>query len=87
MLRYINKGIALVNIRLKTTIKTERARQIIRKAETDLLQARVKSINSFLDNNNKQLDRCRSQLASIVTTTAIKQYQNLIDKVREFRYL
>ena len=39
--RYINKGITLVSIRLKTSIKTEKARKIIRKAERGLLQAQV----------------------------------------------
>ena len=63
--RYISKGITPVGIRLKTTVRTKRGRKIIKKAERDLLQARVKSINSLLDNNTKQKDRCRSQLASI----------------------
>ena len=72
----------------KTTIKSEKARKIIRKAERDLLQARVKSINNFLDNNNnKQPDRYRSQLASIVTTKTLEECQNLINKLREFRHL
>ena len=47
-LRCINKGIIPVSIRLKTTIRTEKARKIIRKAERGPLQARVKSINSLL---------------------------------------
>ena len=38
---------------------------IVRKAEKDLLQARVKAINSILDNVGKQTELCRSQLASI----------------------
>ena len=54
ILKCISKGITPVSIRLKTTVRTERARKIIRKAERDLLQARVKSINSLLDNNAKQ---------------------------------
>ena len=65
MPRCINKGITSVSIRLKT-IKTKKARKIIRNAERDLLQARVKSINSFIDNNNKQRNICMPQLASIV---------------------
>ena len=48
ILKCISKELVLVSIRLKTTIKTENARKIIRKAENDLLQARVKSINSIL---------------------------------------
>ena len=40
-LRCIHKGITPVSIRLKTAVRTERARKIIRKAERDLLKARV----------------------------------------------
>ena len=53
-LKCISKELVPVGIRLKTTIKTEKARKIIRKAEKDLLQARVKSINSILGDNTKQ---------------------------------
>ena len=42
-----------VSIRLKTTLRTEKARKIIKTAEKQLLQARIKSINSILDNNAK----------------------------------
>ena len=85
-LRCISQGIIPVSIRLKTTVKTDMARKIIRKAESDILHTRVKSITSFLDNNNKQLDRCRSQLVSIVTTKTMDKCQYLINKVRKFRH-
>ena len=79
-LRCISMGITPVSIRLKTTVRTEKARKVIRKAERDLLRARVKSINSLLDNNTKQRDLCRSQLASIISTTSMLECQELIDK-------
>ena len=86
-LRCVSKGITAVSIRLKTALGTERATRVIRKAERDLLQARVKPINSLLDNNTKQRDRCSSQLSSIISTTSMPECQELIDKVRESRYL
>ena len=86
-LRCTSKGITPVSIRLKTTVWTEKARRIIRKEERDLLQARVKSIKSLLDNNAKQRDLCRSKLASIISTPSMLECQELINKVREFRYL
>ena len=70
-LRCISKSITPVSIRLKTTVRTEKARKIIRNAERDLLQARAKSINNLLDNNVKQKDLCRSQLVSIISTTSM----------------
>ena len=74
-------GIIPVSVRLKTTVRSEKPGKLL---ERDLLWARVKSNNSFLDNISKQLDRCRSQLVSLVTTTIMKECQNLINKVREF---
>ena len=44
-------------------------------------------INNFLEKNNKQQDRCRSQLASMATTTIMEECQNLINMIREFRHL
>ena len=75
-LRYINKGIIPVSIRLKTIVRIEKASKIIRKTERDILQARVKSINSLLDNNNKQKDLCRLQPVSIVSILQCNSVRN-----------
>ena len=85
-LRCISKGLIPVSVTLKTTIRTEKARKIIRKAERDLLQARIKSTNSLLGYNAKQSDSCRSKLVSIISNTSMKKCQELIDKVSEFRH-
>ena len=53
-LRCIHKGLVPVSIKLKTTLKTDTDKKIIRNAEKNLLQARVKAINSILDNVGKQ---------------------------------
>ena len=58
-LRCIHKDLVPVSIKLKTTIKTDKAKKIIRKAGRDLLQVRVKAINSILDNVNKQSYGCQ----------------------------
>ena len=85
-LRCISKSLILVSIRLKTTIRTEKARKIIRKVERGLLQARHKSINMLLGYNAKQRDLSRSKLASILPITSMKECQELIDRVSELRY-
>ena len=41
-LRCLHRELIPVSIKLKSTLKTEKAKKIIRKAEKDLLQARVK---------------------------------------------
>ena len=84
-LRCISKGLTSVIIRLKTTIRTEKARKI-RKGERDLLQARVMSINSLLGYNAKQRDLSRSKLASIISNNSMGKCQELIEKVSELRH-
>ena len=65
-LRCIYKDLIPVSIKLKSTLKTERGKQIVGKAKKYLLQARIKAINSILNNIGKQTELCRSQLASIL---------------------
>ena len=46
----------------------------------------VKSINYILDNTSKQLEECRSQLASIISAQRLRKCQDFIDKVGETRF-
>ena len=85
-LRCLHKELIPVSIKLKSTLKTEKAKKIIRKAEKDLLQARIKAINSILDNVAKQTELCRSQLASIISAQRFRECQGFIDKVGEIRF-
>ena len=85
-LRCLHKDLVPVSIKLKSTLKTDRAKKIVRKAEKDLIQARIKSINSILDNVAKQTEECRSQLASIILTERLRECQCFIDKVGEIRF-
>ena len=85
-LRCIHRDLVPVSIKLKTTIKTDKARKIIKNAEENLLQARVKAINSILDNVGKQTELCRSKLVSILSTQRFRECQGLIEKVGEIRF-
>ena len=58
----------------------------MRKAEKELLQARIKSINFILDNTSKQLEECRSKLATIISTQKLRECQDFVDKVSENRF-
>ena len=85
-LRCLHKDLVPVSIKLKSTLKTVKGRQIIRKAEKDLVQARVKAIKSILDNVAKQTEQCRTQLASIISAQRLRECQGFIDKVSEIRF-
>ena len=85
-LRCIHNDLIPVSIKLKSTLKSARANKILRKAEKELLQTRVKSINYILDNTFKQLEECRSWLVSIISAEKLRECQDFIDKVGETRF-
>ena len=55
-------------------------------AEKQLLKTRLKSINSLLGNNGKQLELTRSNIASILTEPNYQQCQEFIEKNKEKRF-
>ena len=67
-------------------MKAGRAKKILRMAEKQLLQARVKFINSLLDNNSKQIETTRSKIASILPISSYRKCQDFIEKVKELRF-
>ena len=85
-LRCLHKDLVPVSIKLKSTLTASKARQIIRKAEKDLLQARVKAINNILDQVTKQTEVSRIQLASIISAERLRECQDFINKVSEIRF-
>ena len=85
-LRCIHNDLIPVSIKLKSTLKSARANRILRKAEKDLLQTRVKSINYILDKTAQQLEECRSKLATIISTQKLRECQDFVDKVGEIRF-
>ena len=86
-LRCIHSELVPVSIRLKSTLKSERVKKILRMAEKQLLQTRLKSINSLLDNNAKQLELTRSKIVSILTPLNYQECQDFIDKIKEKRFI
>ena len=85
-LRCLHKDLVPVSIELKSTLTTSKARQIIRKVEKNLLQARVKAINNILDQVANQTEECRAKLASIISAERIRECQDFINKVSEIRF-
>ena len=85
-LRCLHNDLIPVSIKLKSTIKSTRAKQILKKAEKELLQARIKSINFILDNTSRQLEECMSKLVTIISTQKLRECQDFVDKVSENRF-
>ena len=86
-IRCLHKELIPVSIKLKSTLTTSRARQIIRKAEKDLLQARVKAINNILDQAARQTEECRTKLPSITSAKRLAECQGFINKVSGIRFI
>ena len=88
-LRCICKGLVPVSVRLNSNRKdiSIGARNIIRRAERQLLQQRVKDINRLLQDNSEGIAVSKSRLFSLVTNPHIQQQcTEFIDKVREARF-
>ena len=88
-LRFISKGLVPVHVKLNSNREdiSIGARNIIRRAEMQLLQERVKCINNLLQNNREGIASSKSGLFSIVTNQEIQQQcTEFIDKVREVRF-
>ena len=85
-LRCLHNDLIPTSIKLKSTLKSTRANKILRKAEKELFQTRVKSINYILDNTSQQLEECRSQLAAIISAQRLRECQDFVDKVGEIRF-
>ena len=76
-LRCLYRELVPVSLKLKSTLNTTTAKKIIRKVEKELIQARIKSINNILTNVAIQLEQCRSQLASSISTERLRECQGL----------
>ena len=86
----MDQGIIPVSVRLKSegSKLIKRPREIIYKAEKQLLQDRVRCINATLEDNRKTINKCRTELVSRVTnTTDRNKCSKFIKKVSEERFI
>ena len=86
-LRCLHRELVPVSLKLKSTVNTTKARKIINKAEKELTQARIRSINNILTSVSTQLQQCRSQLAAIISTETLRECQDFVDKVGKIRFI
>ena len=88
-LRYINKNLVPVNIRLKSANRklSQGARKIIEKAEKQLLQDRVRCINRTIEDKGNTINNNKTKLASMVTNAEdLEKCSKLIEEVRGVRF-
>ena len=85
-LRCLSKEVIPVSVRLKSTIKTPKGRDIIRKAERALLNERVRSINNSLTMFKAQRDTCINILETALDRETLNDCYDFIKVRREGRH-
>ena len=89
-LKYIGQNVIPVSIRLKP-IKSKQnisasARKIIERAEREVMQDRVRGINSTIQASKDNGNHSKMRLASIVTQVDLDRCIDVIEKVRQDRF-
>ena len=85
-LRCLNQDLIPVSIRLRSTTKTPRGQQIIKKAQRALLNERIRSINNTLSMLKEQGDTCIFQLEERLDRDSMEECRNFIKIKRESRH-
>ena len=79
-------GLIPTSIRLKSTIKTQKGKYIIRKAELALLNERIRAINNSIAMFETIINTCMNQLEGILDEKAMEDCSKFIKYRREGRH-
>ena len=85
-IKCLKRDIIPVSIRLRTCLYTRKASQIIRKAEKQLLNECIRSINNTIEINMFRRDAYFHQLERELDQGTLQECINFINKVRECRH-
>ena len=85
-IKCLKKNIIPVSIRLKTNIKTSKGLDIIRRAEKQLLNECIRSINNQLELFMFNRDTCKNQLQGRLEKEIMEECEDLIKRVIENRH-
>ena len=75
-----------MSIKLRTSLSTKKASQIVRKAERQLLNERIRNINNNIEINMFRRDAYFQQLEKELDQGTLQECLNFIGKVRECRH-
>ena len=85
-IKCLKRDIIPVSIKLKTCIYTRKASEIIRRAEKQLLNEHIRSINNMIEINMFRRDTYFHQLKRVIDQETLQECKNFINKVRECRH-
>ena len=85
-IKCLKRDIIPVSIKLRTSLLTKKASQIIKRAERQLLNERIRNINNTIEINMFKRDAYFQYLENELDPTTLQECQKFIDKVRECRH-
>ena len=85
-LRCLSKNLIPVSARLKSTFKTPKSKEIIRRDERALLNEQVRSINNSLAMFRELRDTCMNNLSTILEDERMRECESFIKTRREARH-
>ena len=85
-IKCLKKEIIPVSIKLKTNIHTRKASAIIRRAEKQLLNEHIRTINNIIEMNMYKRDTYLHQLERVLDKERIEESKTLINRVVECRH-
>ena len=86
-LRCLSKDVIPTSVRMKNTIRTPKAKYIIKRAKRALLNERIRSINTSITMFKLLRDTCINQLENILDKEIMVECREFIEIRRERRYL
>ena len=87
-IKCLKNDIVPVSVRLKTNIRTTKGLEIIRRAEKQLLNERIRTINNQLEMFMMKRDTCVNKLKNTIREQVlIQECENLMEKITESRHL
>ena len=85
-IKCLKREIIPVSIKLKTNIHTRKASEIIRRAEKQLLNECIRTINNMIQMNMYRRDSYLHQLERVLDNDTLEDCKNFIHRVIECRY-
>ena len=85
-IKCLKNNIIPVSVRLKTNIKTTKGLEIIKRAEKQLLNERIRSINNQLEMFMFRRDTCSEKLRGILDQRTMEDCEKLMKNIVESRH-
>ena len=86
-LRCLKEDLVPVSVKLRSNIKTPRAKIIIRKVERALLNERIRTINNTIAMATSKRDTCMNTLLEVFPKEIMEECARLINLRREAYYI